>query len=68
MNNTTRLVIAAAVCMALGACTKKVKEVPAADTTGATSGATTGSIPDTTPGKFSPADLDTNACLRQRVI
>lgn len=68
MNNTTRLVIAAAVCVALSACTKKVKEAPAADTTGATTDATTGSIPDTTPGKFSPADLDTNSCLRQRVV
>jgi peptidoglycan-associated lipoprotein len=69
MNNMTRLVIAAAVCMALGACTKKVKEVPATDATaGGTTGATTGAIPDTTPGKFSPADLDTNSCLRERVI
>ena len=69
MNNTTRLVIAATVCVALAACTKKVKEVPPTDTgMRETPGATTGGIPDTTPGKYSPADLDTDSCLRQRVI
>jgi peptidoglycan-associated lipoprotein len=69
MNNMTRLVIAAAVCVALGACTKKVKEAPVTETTDNTStGATTSGIPETTPGKFSPGDLDTNYCLRQRVI
>ena len=70
MNNTTRLVIAAAVCVALAACTKKVKEVQSTDQgdTGTTSGATTGGISDTTPGKYSPSDLDTDSCLRQRVV
>jgi peptidoglycan-associated lipoprotein len=68
MNNTTRILIAAAVCVALGACTKKVKEAPATDDSAGTTGATTGAIADTTPGKYSPADLDTNSCLRQRVI
>jgi peptidoglycan-associated lipoprotein len=69
MNNTTRLVIAATVCVALAACTKKVKEGPPTDMgPGDTTGASTGTIPDTTPGKYSPADLDTDACLRQRVV
>jgi peptidoglycan-associated lipoprotein len=69
MNNTTRLVIAAAVCVALAACTKKVKEVPSAEQAGpSTSGATTGGIAESTPGKYSPSDLDTDSCLRQRVI
>jgi peptidoglycan-associated lipoprotein len=67
MNNSSRLVIAVAACLALGACTKKVKEAPVTDTA-PTTGATTGAIPDTTPGKYSPADLDTDSCLRQRVI
>ena len=72
MNNTTRLMIAAAIALSLAACTKKVKEVPAdtttGDTTTTTTGATTGGITDTTPGKYSPSDLDTDACLRQRVV
>lgn len=69
MNNTTRLLLAAAVCVAMAGCTKKVKEVPAAETgAGETTGATTGGVPETTPGKYSPADLDTDSCLRQRVI
>ena len=70
MNNTTRLMIATAIALSLAACTKKVKEVPADTVTGDTTtpGATTGGITDTTPGKYSPSDLDTDACLRQRVV
>ncbi|MBC7657416.1 MAG: peptidoglycan-associated lipoprotein Pal [Frankiaceae bacterium] len=71
MNNTTRLMIAAAIALSLAACTKKVKEVPADTTTGDTTtntGATTGGITDTTPGKYSPSDLDSDSCLRQRVV
>ena len=71
MNTTTRLMIAAAIALSLAACTKKVKEVPADTATGDTTtntGATTGGITDTTPGKYSPSDLDTDACLRQRVV
>lgn len=64
MNTTTRLLLAASVCIALGACTKKVKEVPPA--------------PEPTPepvvtqpvwdGRYTPAHLDSDACLRQRVV
>ena len=69
MNNATRVLIAATVCVALAACTKKVKEVPPSDSgRGETPGASTGAIPDTMPGKYSPADLDTDSCLRQRVV
>ena len=69
MNNTTRLMIAAAIALSLAACTKKVKEVPADTTAGeTTTGATTGAITDTAPGKYSPSDLDTDSCLRQRVV
>ena len=69
MNNPTRLVLAAVVCVALGACTKKVKEAPRDEAgPGETTGATTGGVPDTMPGRYSPADLDTDACLRQRVV
>ena len=48
-------------------CSKKVKEEPPADTTPST-GSTT-PIPDTArPGAYTPADLDTDACLRNRVV
>ena len=68
MNNTTRLMIAATIALSLAACTKKVKEVPADSTGGDSTGATTGGITDSTPGKYSPSDLDTDSCLRQRVV
>ncbi len=68
MNNPTRILIAATVCLALGACTKKVREVPPADMgPGPTPGASTGPIGDGT-GRYTPADLDTDSCLRQRVV
>ena len=54
-------------CTAAVACTKKVKEVPPADT----GAGTTTPVPDTgptTPGMYGPGDLDTDACLRQRVV
>lgn len=63
MNTTTRLLLAASVCIALGACTKKVKEeAPVADTAAP---AATAPVSD---GRFTPADLDSNECLRQRVV
>jgi peptidoglycan-associated lipoprotein len=68
MNTTTRLAIAAAICVALAACTKKVKEVPVETAPSETTGATTGGVPETMPGRYSPADLDTDSCLRQRVV
>ena len=66
MNKTTRVLIAALLCTAAVACSKKVKEVPPADT-----GAGTGTVTDTaptTPGAYGPEDLDTDARLRQRVV
>ena len=63
MNTATRLLIAASVCVAMTACTKKVKEeTPVTETTRP---ATTAPVSD---GKFTPADLDSNACLMQRVV
>ncbi|HQZ30820.1 MAG TPA: peptidoglycan-associated lipoprotein Pal [Arenimonas sp.] len=63
MNNATRVLLATSIVLALGACTKKVKEVaPVADTTGP---ATTAPVSD---GRYTPADLDTDACLRQRTV
>ncbi|GAB2670420.1 peptidoglycan-associated lipoprotein Pal [Arenimonas aestuarii] len=62
MNTTTRVLLAASICVALAACTKKVKEETApVDTTPAT----TAPVSD---GRYTPADLDTDACLRQRTV
>ena len=74
MNNTSpasasKLLLTAAFCVLAVACSKKVKEAPPADTTGSTG--TTGPATDygpTAPGAFGPNDLDSDACLRQRVV
>jgi peptidoglycan-associated lipoprotein len=66
MNTTTRVLLAALLCTAAIGCSKKVKEVPPTDT-----GADTGTVTETTPtapGAYGPEDLDTDACLRQRVV
>lgn len=71
MNTTTRVLLAAVLCTAAVGCSKKVKEVPPADSTGSTgSGTTMPTYPTgpTTPGMYGPGDLDTDACLRQRVV
>ncbi|MFT3806858.1 peptidoglycan-associated lipoprotein Pal [Arenimonas sp.] len=67
MNTTTRLMLALAVSLALVACSKKVKESPDSGTgTSGNTGADT--TPISTNGRFTPADLETHACLRQRVV
>ncbi|WP_374554955.1 peptidoglycan-associated lipoprotein Pal [Thermomonas sp.] len=48
-------------------CSKKVKETPPAETPVETAPATTAPV-DTAPGAYTPADLDSDACLRQRVV
>ena len=63
MNATTRILTVALMCAAAAACSKKVKETPPADT-GMTAPVET--MP--APGAYGPADLDTDACLRQRVV
>ena len=67
MNTTTRVLIAALMCTAAVACSKKVKEVPPAGDTGTGTGPVTDTGPST-PGAYGPEDLDTDACLRQRVV
>ena len=65
MKTTTRVLLTAVLCTAAVACSKKVKETPP-DT-----GPSTSTVPDTgptTPGAYGPEDLDTDACLRQRVV
>jgi peptidoglycan-associated lipoprotein len=71
MNNALRMALVATLAVAaVAGCTKKVKEVHDTDTGTTTSdnGATTGGIVDNTPGRYTPADLDTDSCLRTRVI
>ena len=63
MNNTTRVLRAASIVLALGACSKKVKEETTVAET--TAPATTAPVAD---GRYTPADLDTDACLRQRTV
>ena len=68
MNATTRILITALMCTAAVACTKKVKEVPPAETGPTTTTAPATDTGPTTPGMYGPGDLDTDACLRQRVV
>ena len=66
MNATAKILLTAVLCTAAVACSKKVKETPPVDT-----GPTTAPVTDTgptTPGMYGPEDLDTDACLRQRVV
>ncbi len=67
MKTTARVLVALAVCLALVACTKKVKpEDSSTSTSGSDSSAQT--TPMTDDGMYGPEDLDTDACLRQRVV
>ena len=66
MNNTTRILLAALMCTAAVACSKKVKEAPPMETPVTTPPAATEPAPSN--GMYTPADLDTDACLRTRVI
>lgn len=66
MNVTTRILITALMCTAAVACSKKVKEAPPVDTGSDTTGVTDNG--PATPGAYMPGDLDTDACLRQRVV
>ncbi|GAB3508666.1 peptidoglycan-associated lipoprotein Pal [Pseudoxanthomonas daejeonensis] len=65
MNTSTRVLLVSLLSVAaLAGCSKKVKEAPVADTT-----PTTPTAPVATDdGVYGPEDLDTDACLRQRVI
>lgn len=63
------LLITALVCATAVGCSKKVKEAPPMDT--GDTGATTAPIDNTgpvRPGAYNPSDLDTDACLRNRVV
>jgi peptidoglycan-associated lipoprotein len=74
MKTTTRVILTVLLCAAAAACTKKVKENPQDGSTvdgDSTSQPTTGGLTDSGPartGAYGPGDLDTDACLRQRVV
>ena len=63
------LLVTALVCATAVGCSKKVKETPPTDT--GNTGATTAPMDNTAPtraGAYGPSDLDTDACLRNRVV
>ena len=70
MKTNKTLLFVAVACIALAGCTKKnVKEDNAGN--GTSSGppsATTNSIGNSVGGRYTPADLETDSCLRQRVV
>ena len=65
-SSTTRVLMTVMLCTAAVACSKKVKEVPPPMTTPSTAPATEPG--PTTAGVYGPGDLDTDACLRTRVV
>ena len=67
MNTTTRVVMLSLLSVAvLAGCKKTVKETPPADTGPTDTGVVTDGA--TSTGAYGPNDLDTDACLRQRVV
>ncbi|WP_146906917.1 peptidoglycan-associated lipoprotein Pal [Arenimonas daejeonensis] len=62
MNTATRVLLAASIVIALAACSKKVKEeAPTPEPTPTP-------VAPVDDGRYSPEDLDTDACLRQRTV
>ncbi|MEZ5465955.1 MAG: peptidoglycan-associated lipoprotein Pal [Lysobacteraceae bacterium] len=65
MNSSTRLLMAAALSLTLVACAKKVKEEPPVVDNTPPPVVETAPVDD---GRYDPSDLDTDSCLRQRVV
>jgi len=65
MNNTTRILLAAALCVTMAACAKKVKEEAPPPPPPPAPAPAPAPVDD---GKYDPSDLDTDSCLRQRVV
>ena len=71
MKTNKSVLIMAAVCIALAGCAKKnVKDNDAGNNMSSTQTPTTTTNPigPETAGRYTPADLDTDSCLRQRVV
>lgn len=66
MNATPRILLTALFCAAAVGCSKKVKEAPPATNEAVTTPADSG--PPAVAGAYTPADLDTDACLQTRVV
>jgi peptidoglycan-associated lipoprotein len=64
-STTTRVLMTALLCAAAAACSKKVKEAPPPVTEPSTAPSTE---PVPSSGVYGPGDLDTDACLRTRVV
>lgn len=67
MSISRTLLVTALVCATAVGCSKKVKEAPPTDT-GNTGANTMPADTGTSPGAYGPSDLDTDACLRNRVV
>ena len=65
MNTTTRILLTALLCTAAVACSKKVKEAPPAPVEPTPPAVTE---PAPVSGVYTPEDLDTDSCLRTRVV
>ena len=66
MNSPIRLILAALLCTGMVACAKKVKEVPPDTVRDDT--VTTETERTESTGPYTPEDLDSDSCLRQRVV
>ncbi len=66
MNKTVRVALVALLCVGAAACTKK--EVKSPPPPPAPEAPVAQTPPPVSNGKYTPADLDTDACLRQRVV
>jgi peptidoglycan-associated lipoprotein len=67
MKTRSLVALVAVLTISLAACSKKVKETDT-DTGSTGGGATTNPSDGGSGGRYTPADLDTDACLRQRVV
>ena len=65
MNTTTRILLTALLCTAAVACSKKVKEAPPPVVAAPAPSVTE---PAPVSGVYGPGDLDTDSCLRTRVV